>query len=291
MKDGWLVLDKPPALSSATCGNILKKTLNLRKIGHTGTLDPLATGVLVFACGEATKLIPFLPEHRKTYRFEVQWGEERTTDDTEGDIVETSLHRPSEDDIRNILPLFIGTISQKPPQFSAVHVHGKRAYALARAGISMDLSPRLIHIEALEFIKSLSDSSEFYVRCGKGVYVRSLARDLAKALGTLGHIKTLRRVEDGCFSEKDTISLEKIQKLEHNAVEEGLLFPMEKALPDVGHVSLSLDETSKMLKGCSVRSLGPSGLFWVHRTPKNPIVIAQRKGGILRPLRSFCSKF
>jgi tRNA pseudouridine55 synthase len=202
---GWLVLDKPHGLTSTRALGIARRLLNAAKAGHAGTLDPLATGVLPLAFGEATKTVPFLVDATKTYRFTVEWGAETTTDDQEGRITQTSEMRPSAEAILRALAGFIGEVMQVPPAFSAVKVDGERAYDLARGGEEVTLAPRLARIDRLELVEAQPAEAVMEMTCGKGTYVRAFARDLGRALGCLGHVKALSRLRVGPFSLKKSI--------------------------------------------------------------------------------------
>src|SRR5262247_3920546 len=198
---GWVVLDKPVGMTSTHAVSVMKRLFNARRAGHAGTLDPLASGALPIALGEATKTVPFVMDGRKLYRFMVRWGEERDTDDAEGRVIARSDDRPSSDAVRSLLPSFTGCIAQVPPRFSAVKIEGERAYDLARDGETISLEPRPVEIHRLALIRMPDpDTAEFEAECGKGTYVRSLARDMGRALGCLGHIAALRRQAVGSFA-------------------------------------------------------------------------------------------
>ena len=199
---GWLVLDKPVGMTSTHAVSVVKRLFQAKRAGHAGTLDPLASGLLPIALGEATKTVPFVMDGRKIYRFTVRWGEERDTDDAEGRVAATSAERPSADAIRALLPRFTGTIEQVPPRFSAVKIEGERAYDLARDGEVVELAPRPVEIHRLELVETPDpDHAVFAAECGKGTYVRALARDMGRALGCLGHVAALRRTAVGPFAE------------------------------------------------------------------------------------------
>ena len=205
--DGWLVIDKPYDIGSTAVVSKIKWSLSPSKIGHAGTLDPLATGVLPIALGRATKLIPYVMDGSKTYDFQITWGCETDTDDAAGDVVKTSKERPDEVSVRAVLPFFTGIIEQLPPAYSALKINGRRAYDLARAGEAVQLKPRPVRIERLELLRFGRENADFRVVCGKGTYVRSLGRDIGRRLGCLGYITVLRRVACGPFSIKDAVSL------------------------------------------------------------------------------------
>jgi tRNA pseudouridine55 synthase len=209
---GWIILDKPVGMTSTHAVSVIKRLFQARRAGHAGTLDPLASGCLPVALGEATKTVPFVMDGRKTYRFTVRWGEERDTDDAEGRVVATSDARPTSDDIRALIPTFTGTISQVPPRFSAVKIDGERAYDLARDGEVVELNARPVDIHRLELVEVPdADHAVLAAECGKGTYVRSIARDMGRALGCHGHVSALRRTGVGYFQEADTVSLERLQ--------------------------------------------------------------------------------
>ena len=206
--NGWIILDKPYAMTSTQAVSRLKYLYNAKKAGHAGTLDPLASGILPVAFGEATKTVPFVQDGEKSYRFTVRWGAETTTDDLEGAVTETSGLRPEPAEILAQLPRFIGEISQVPPAFSAIKVDGERAYDLARVGETVELAARTISVHDLRLISSNADEAVIEADCGKGTYVRAIARDLGRALGCFGHVSALRRTRVGPFSEADAIDLD-----------------------------------------------------------------------------------
>ena len=206
--NGWIILDKPYAMTSTQAVSRLKYLYNAKKAGHAGTLDPLASGILPVAFGEATKTVPFVQDGEKSYRFTVRWGAETTTDDLEGAITKTSGLRPEPAEILAQLSSFIGEISQVPPAFSAIKVDGERAYDLSRAGETVELAARTISVHDLRLISSNADEAVIEADCGKGTYVRAIARDLGRALGCFGHVSALRRTRVGPFSEADAIDLD-----------------------------------------------------------------------------------
>ncbi|HEY3147482.1 MAG TPA: tRNA pseudouridine(55) synthase TruB, partial [Dongiaceae bacterium] len=215
--DGWLILDKPVDLTSTQAVNIVRRIFDAQKAGHAGTLDPLASGILPIALGEATKTVPYAMDALKSYRFTLRFGEARATDDAEGEVVQTSVKRPSDDEIRAILPEFTGLITQVPPAFSAIKVQGERAYDLARAGEAVELEPRQVLIHSIRLLaRPSADDATFDVVSGKGAYMRALGRDLAIGLGTCGHIRDLRRTAVGPFTETRAISLESLSALGHS---------------------------------------------------------------------------
>jgi tRNA pseudouridine55 synthase len=209
---GWVVFDKPKGMGSTEAVSKIKWLFNAEKAGHAGTLDPLASGMLPIALGEATKTVPYVMDGAKIYRFTVAWGEERSTDDLEGGVTQTSDKRPAEEDILALLPRYTGIIQQVPPQFSAIKIGGERAYDLAREGESIEIPAREVEIGRLEIVEMPDDShTVFEVECGKGTYVRSLARDMGRDLGCYGHISDLRRVEVAPFTPDDLVTLEELE--------------------------------------------------------------------------------
>jgi tRNA pseudouridine55 synthase len=255
---GWLVLDKPVGMTSTHAVSVIKHLFSARRAGHAGTLDPLASGCLPIALGEATKTVPFVFDARKVYRFTIRWGEERDTDDAEGRVVATSAERPDRDAIERLLPRFTGTIEQVPPRFSAVKLGGERAYDLARDGEAVELAPRTIKVHRLELMEIPDpDHAVLTAECGKGTYIRSLARDLGRELGTLGHVCGLRRTRVGPFGETDMIPLEQAQSLCHRAAAgEGhladALLPVETALDDIPALAVSPADAARLQRGQAV---------------------------------------
>jgi tRNA pseudouridine55 synthase len=255
---GWIVLDKPVGMTSTHAVSAVRRLTSARRAGHAGTLDPLASGCLPIALGEATKTVPFVMEGRKRYRFTVQWGEERDTDDAEGRVVETSAARPEEAAIRAALPRFTGTIAQVPPRFSAIKVEGERAYDLARDGEVVELEARPVEIGRLELVERPdAGHAVFEAECGKGTYVRALARDLGRLLGTFGHVCALRRTAVGPFGPGDMIPLERLEALWHRAAagEASLadaLKPVETALADIPALAISRADAARLQRGQAV---------------------------------------
>ncbi len=268
--NGWINLGKPPEMSSSDAVNIVRRTLNAQKAGHGGTLDPLATGILPIALGEATKTIPYCQDHLKTYSFTVIWGEARDTDDAEGEVIETSPHRPSEQEILDILPRFTGNIQQIPPQYSAIKVDGERAYDLAREGVELELASRPVYIEALDLVEAGLDSARFLCICGKGTYMRSLARDMAKALGTAGYIAGLRREAVGPFTLENSISLAKLKEISDIAPLEDVLLPIETVLDDIPALALNEREAAQLKNGQKLLFISRPDVDRLYRAGLNP---------------------
>lgn len=252
--NGWINLWKPVGISSMQAVAAVRRHLNAKKIGHAGTLDPMADGILPIALGEATKLIPLLHDDLKSYRFGVTWGSSTNTDDIEGTITATSDIRPTNAQIEAIIPDFIGEIAQIPPAFSAVKIDGKRAYALARAGEEVTITPRNIYIDALTLISHDGDSSVFEVTCGTGTYVRSLARDMAQKLGSLGHCGFITRINVGKFTENTSISLEKLTEIPYTQ-HEAILWPLASGLDDILALAVMDTEAQRLQRGMDVKFL------------------------------------
>jgi tRNA pseudouridine55 synthase len=284
---GWIVVDKPMGMSSAHVVGKVKRLLDAAKVGHAGTLDPLATGVLPLALGEATKLVAYAMDGTKTYRFTVQWGEARSTDDMEGEVVARSDARPSRQAVERALPDFTGVILQKPPAYSAIKVDGERAYDLARDGQPPDLPPREVEVIRLVLLDARPDSADFELECGKGTYVRSLARDLALALGTYGHVTALRRTQVGPFDEADSFSLDKIAELSDSAPPCGLLLPIETPLDDIPAVAVMESEASRLRHGQSVFVPRQLSGEVVIKASGSVIGIGVLENGNLKPKRLF----
>jgi len=250
--NGWVNLNKPLGMTSTQAIGKIRSILKGNKAGHAGTLDPLATGILPIALGEATKTIPYIQDSLKTYEFTVTWGEQRDTDDMEGDVIATSPQRPDKKSILEVLPEFIGKIEQTPPRFSAIKIDGKRAYDLARSGQEVELKPRNVYIKSLELIEPHKDTARFNMTCGKGTYVRSLARDMAEKLGTKGYVSVLQRTRVGPFTLENTISLDKLLDMDYLAARCEALLPVGIALDDIPALTLNREETEKLRAGQSV---------------------------------------
>ncbi len=255
--NGWLILDKPLGLTSTQAVGRTRRIFNAQKAGHAGTLDPLATGVLPLAFGEATKTVPYVMDGQKGYRFTVTWGVQTTTDDTEGEAIAESVHRPTRDDIEARLTDFIGNIMQTPPRFSAIRIDGARAYDLARDGEEFEIAAREIRIDDFSLVDLPdADTAVFEASCGKGTYVRAIARDLGIQLGCFGHVTALRRTRVGPFTEDNAISLDKLQEISDNAADraelEGVLDPVESALDDIPALPVSSHDAARLKRGQAV---------------------------------------
>ena len=295
---GWINIDKPVGLGSTLAVGIVRRAFDAQKAGHAGTLDPLASGVLPIALGEATKTVPFVMDGPKSYRFTVRWGEARNTDDGEGAVVATSDRRPTEAGIVGALPDFVGETAQTPPQFSAVKIGGERAYRLARAGETVDLAARPVFIERLELVDIAdADHAVFDMDCGKGAYVRSLARDLAVALGTVGHVSCLRRTRNGPFRDCDAIPLEKLQPPRHMGAQDGggaglpaidcaaILQPVAKALDDIPALDVTDSEAARIRNGQPVPVLRTGNRQRIDGLPDNAALCALLNGEAIALMR------
>lgn len=272
---GWLILNKPYDMTSTQAVGKIKWLFEAKKAGHAGTLDPLATGILPIALGEATKTVPFVQDGTKIYEFDVAWGTATTTDDAEGDVVETSNLRPTEADLIDILPGFTGIITQIPPAFSAIKIKGMRAYDLARAGEKPDMPPREIEIEALELLAHGEEKSTLRVTCQKGTYVRALARDIAKKLGSVAHVSRLHRAAVGPFTESDAVSIEDLEDYAESIERDQELRPIADAL---GHLDeISLDQKQAQ----AVRMGNPALLLGRHAPISLEVAYATHKGDVL----------
>ena len=251
---GWIILDKQSGITSRQAISKISKIFKFNKVGHGGTLDPLATGVLPIAVGEATKLISFIQNKKKKYSFTIKWGEATDTDDSEGKIINKSNSRPNKEEIQNALISFIGKIQQTPPNFSAIKIDGERSYNLARKNISIRHKPRQIKVHEFTLKKIINiNSAEFEVICGKGTYIRSLARDLAEKLNTKGHVIKLRRHFVGNFNEKDKIFIDFSEEIIHSPSFLKKIIPIEKVLDDIPALFLTETEAMKLRQGQKIR--------------------------------------
>ncbi|MGD9816761.1 MAG: tRNA pseudouridine(55) synthase TruB [Hyphomonadaceae bacterium] len=247
---GWVVLDKPDDMTSTHAVSAVRRVFNAQKAGHAGTLDPLASGVLPIALGEATKTVPWLMEAKKTYLFSIKWGVSTDTQDREGREVARSGVRPSPEAIRAALPAFLGQIEQIPPQFSAVKVDGERAYDLARAGEAVELAPRQVTVYEAELAGTEGeDLATFRFRSGKGFYIRALVRDLAAKLGAEGHVWRLRRTAVGPFTEAESVTLDELQLLGQKGAASERLKPVETALADIPALAINGEDAFKLRQG------------------------------------------
>jgi tRNA pseudouridine55 synthase len=289
--NGWLILDKPVGMTSTHAVSVAKRLYSAKRAGHAGTLDPLASGLLPIALGEATKTVPFVMDGRKIYQFTVRWGEERDTDDAEGRVAATSAARPSADDIRALLPRFSGTIAQVPPRFSAIKIDGERAYDLARDGEVVELEARPVEIHRLSLVEIPDpDHAVLSAECGKGTYVRALARDMGRVLGCFGHVSGLRRTGVGSFREQDGVSLERLEAADAMALAD-LLQPVAAGVQGLPTISVSRADAARLARGQAVLLRGRDapiveGSVAIF-TQGDLIALAEAAEGELRPRRIF----
>src|SRR4051812_44076703 len=300
---GWVVLDKPQGVTSTQAVAIVRRVFDAQKAGHAGTLDPMATGVLAIALGEATKTVPFAMESQKTYRFTACWGEARDSDDAEGRVTETSEIRPSREHIAAALPRFLGQVTQVPPAYSAIKVQGERAYDLARDGEAVSLEPRTVFIHEAQISGTPdSDHTAFEMLCGKGAYVRAWVRDLALALGTVAHVSQLRRTAIGGFSEKDAVPLETLRSSMHSPAAFEHLRPISTALDGIPALAVTGPDAVRLRSGNPI--LMRANLFarlseeadnddlqgltvYLSTGDGEPVALAALRAGELRPFRVF----
>ncbi|NQZ14548.1 MAG: tRNA pseudouridine(55) synthase TruB [Alphaproteobacteria bacterium] len=309
--DGWINLHKPLGVTSTQAVGKVRRALNAQKVGHGGTLDPLASGVLPIALGEATKTVQFAQDAIKTYIFEVTWGEQRSTDDGEGEIIQKSDERPSKEAIEAILDNYTGDIEQTPPQFSAIKIDGERAYDIARDGDVANIKSREVYIESLTITAHTDGKTTFKCVCGKGTYIRSLARDMGLELGCFGYISKLERTRVGVFELKDAISLDFFQELIDNttqetqtsAVDEGVVLPLQTVLDDIPVLALKDQEATRLKNGqqlsfiakSDMERLNAANIDWRHEDGDialatcndHPIAMVEVNGAIIRSLRVF----
>lgn len=289
--NGWLVVDKPAGVGSTTVVNKVKWAFGAQKAGHAGTLDPAATGVLAVALGEATKTVPYVTDAVKCYRFRVTLGAATTTDDAEGTVIERREMRPTDAEIAAALGAFRGEIQQVPPQFSAVKVDGERAYDLAREGEVMDLAARPLWVERLEMIgRPDADHVDLEMVCGKGGYVRSIARDLGRALGCLGHVAWLRREWSGPFNAGEGVSLEEIDRLAKSPEIDALLLPLELGLADLPELPCTPEGAVRLKNGNPGMVFSSTAQYgdeaWASYQGR-PVAVGIYKAGELHPSRVF----
>jgi tRNA pseudouridine55 synthase len=292
---GWLVLDKPIDMTSTQAVGAVRRAFNAQKAGHSGTLDPLATGILPIALGEATKTVSFAVDGEKAYRFSVRWGAETETDDTEGAVAKTSDKRPHRTEIEALLPRFHGEIMQVPPAYSAIKIDGERAYDLARGGETVVIEPRPVVIESLSLVEMPDDATSiFEARCGKGTYVRALARDMGRLMGCYGHVVALRRTEVGPFDESRAVSLQTLlaaaQSEDPGEIAKYLL-PVESALVDLPELLVSQSDAATLARGQSLLIRGrdaPVLTGPAYATSKGRLIaLGELAKGALHPTRVF----
>ena len=294
IKSGWIIVNKEVGMTSAMVVNKIKRVLKVKKAGHAGTLDPLASGVLPIALGEATKTMSFAMNSNKSYEFDIKWGAATDTDDLEGKIVAESNIRPLKNDIINILPKFTGIIKQKPPAYSAIKINGVRSYKLARNSIISDIPEREVYIKEISLVKYINkDSARLKIECGKGVYVRSLARDMARVLNTHGHVVYLNRLSVGPFFHKDSILLADIANLVDKATISKAIKPISFVLDDIPAIDITSDEAILISRGQKVLIedlVLEEGTYnkEVYITSNNaPIALARVENKYIHPFRVF----
>jgi tRNA pseudouridine55 synthase len=296
---GWLCLDKPYDLTSTSAVTRVRRAFNAQKGGHAGTLDPLATGILPIALGEATKTVPFLVDADKAYRFTIQWGRDTTTLDREGETTGTSDVRPTRDEVEAALGVFIGEIDQIPPNYSAIKVDGERAYDLAREGVAFELKTRKVTIHALRVVDAPdADHIVLEMECGKGTYVRAVMRDLAAQLGTCGHVDQLRRTRVGQFTEATAISLETLENLSYEARLSEALLPVETALDDIPALAVTDEDAFRLAQGRAIvllprqvetlkAELPPGDRTVSAMSGEKLVALCEMRAGKLNPVRVF----
>lgn len=298
---GWINLDKPAGMTSTQAVGRVRRFFNAQKAGHAGTLDPLATGCLPIALGEATKTVPYIQDSLKRYEFTVQWGEARDTDDSEGTVTHQSDKRPEQVAITPLIPQFTGTITQTPPRFSAIKINGERAYDLARDGEEFEIKSREVLVEDLTLTAhdDAANTSSFTISCGKGTYIRSIARDMGQILGCFGHIIALRRTHVGCMGGENMILLDKLEEMDHIAALENALTPVDSVLDDIPALPVTQDEAAQLRNGQKlgfvsrpdferIKSLGQDKQFEaLARYKDKPIGLISVSGPYVQPVKLF----
>ena len=288
---GWLVVDKPSGMTSTAVVNKVRWAFDAKKAGHAGTLDPAATGILAVALGEATKTVPFITDAMKAYEFTVRFGAATNTDDAEGEVVASSDLRPDDDAIREALTGFEGDIMQVPPKYSAVKIDGERAYALARAGEDVEIAARPLYVESLTLLERPdANHAVLEMECGKGGYVRSIARDLGETLGCLGHVVSLRRIWSGPFELEDAVTLDEVEELAKSPEIDKLLLPLTAGLTDLPEVPATAEGAARMKNGnpgmVIASDVEYGDLAWASYQGQ-PVAVGTYRAGELHPSRVF----
>lgn len=286
MVHGWIILDKPAGMTSTKAGSIVKRLFKQKKLGHAGTLDPFATGVLPLALGEATKVMPYVVSDIKEYEFELAFGEERDSGDLEGAVTATTQVYPTESDLRDVLPKFLGVITQVPPIYSALRINGERAYDLARRGEVVEMKSREVLIEELEILSFSGQCASFRVVCGTGTYVRSLGQDLARAVGSLGYLSKLRRTRVGKFSLQDAVNIDILRDNVHSLNEYDCLLPIRIVLDDIPAIPVSEQQAVDLRHGRSIDCPGYKGTV-LTLFEGQELAICESDGQNLHPKRVF----
>ncbi|MDG2521446.1 tRNA pseudouridine(55) synthase TruB [Caulobacter segnis] len=296
---GWVNLDKPYDLGSTHAVSRVRRAFNAQKAGHAGTLDPLATGILPLALGEATKTVPFLMDADKTYRFTIEWGRTTATFDREGETTAQSDVRPTVEQVEAALPAFVGEVDQVPPAYSAIKVDGERAYDLAREGVEFELKTRKVSIYSLSVVGAPdADHVELEMDCGKGTYVRAVVRDLAEALGACGHVSQLRRTRVGAFTEATAISLETLENFDYDARLSEALLPVETALDDIPALAVTDEDAFRLAQGRPIvlvprqvetlkAQLTPGDRTVSAMNGEKIVALCEMRAGRLNPVRVF----
>ena len=296
---GWVNLDKPYDLGSTSAVSRVRRLFDAQKAGHAGTLDPLATGILPIALGEATKTVPFLMDADKTYRFTIEWGRTTATLDREGETIAESDVRPTREAVEAALPAFVGEIDQVPPAYSAIKVDGERAYDLARAGEVVELASRKVTVHAARVVACPDpDHVTLEIECGKGTYVRAIVRDLAEALGACGHVSDLRRTRVGVFTEQNAVALELLEELSYEARQSEAMLPVETALDDIPALAVTDEDAFRLKQGRSIvlvprqvetvkARLKPGSRTVSAISGGNVVALCEMRGGRLEPSRVF----
>ena len=286
MTHGWIILDKPEGITSTKAGSVVKRLFKQKKLGHAGTLDPFASGILPLALGEATKVMPYVMSDTKEYEFEVTFGEERDTGDLEGKTTSTCTTIPTAEQIRSVLPQFTGEITQIPPKYSALKINGERAYELARRGEDVEMKSRQVMIYELEFIKIRENKAYLRVLCGTGTYVRTLGQDIARAVGSLGYLSILRRTKVGRFSLKDSVKLDILKNSDYINHVDGYVLPIRAVLDDIPAVSVCVQQATYIRQGRSIDLPDFSGTVLVLENGIE-LALCEGDGAMLHPKRVF----